>query len=214
MQPLVRCAALMSKQYGVITRAQALEAGLTRRQIDHLRGTGMWRNLHRGIYASVDSQAGWHQRAMGACLWAGSGTALSHCSAAYLWRLEGITSPVVEITTQRSIRAAGVLVHRSQDPPKGVVRIAGMPATSLPVTLLNLSAAVPRDRFRGGPGRRLASRAYIDRTPAGPPRCAGSWADRSRLIEECPPWLPDGTLREPARETLSLVASKRRATRA
>lgn len=144
----VRCAALMGKQHGVITRAQALKAGLSRRQIDHLLGTGMWLRLHRGVYATIESPSGWHQRAMAACLWAGPGAAVSHRSAGLLWKLPGIVSPLVEITTTRSLRGPGVVVHRSEPLTRDeLARIAGFPVTAVERTLLSLSAVVHPYRF-------------------------------------------------------------------
>ena len=69
-------------------------------------------------------------------------------SAGLLWKLQGIVSPLVEITTTRSLRASGVVVHRSE-PLTGddLARIAGFPVTAVERTLLNLAAGVPLYRF-------------------------------------------------------------------
>jgi len=100
--------------------------------------------MYQGVYATVESPAGWHQSVMAACLWAGPGAAVSHRSAGLLWKLQGIVSPLVEITSTRSLRASGVVVHRSEPMTRDdLAQIAGFPVTAVERTLLNLAAGVP-----------------------------------------------------------------------
>ncbi|NYI43762.1 hypothetical protein BJ993_000842 [Nocardioides aromaticivorans] len=48
-----RVAALMSAQWGLVTRRQALEAGMTGARIDHLLRTHRWEALRTGVYAET-----------------------------------------------------------------------------------------------------------------------------------------------------------------
>ncbi|MDQ3661834.1 MAG: hypothetical protein M3454_12400 [Actinomycetota bacterium] len=146
--PPVRCAALMGRQFGLITRIQARRAGLSERQIDHRLQSGMWRLVHPRVYAASEYPVDWHQRSLAACLWAGPPAALSHRSAGLLWKLEGIVGSRVEITTPRRLADSTVLIHRSSLLKRDdVTHIRGLPVTSVGRTLLDLAAVVPLERF-------------------------------------------------------------------
>ena len=138
----------MGKQFGLITRIQALRAGLSERQIDHRLQSGMWRLVHPRVYAASEYPVDWLQRSMAACMWAGPPSALSHRSAALLWKLEGIVGSRVEITTPRRLENSTVLIHRSSlMSMNDVTHIRGLPVTSVDRTLLDLAAVVPVQRF-------------------------------------------------------------------
>lgn len=138
----------MAKQRGLITRLQAIHAGLSERQIDHRLTTGRWRPAHPGVYTAIECSDDWKQRAMAACLWAGDGAALSHRSAALLCGLDGIVTSLVEITTPRALSDPRVMIHRSRLlTGDHVTRVGGIPVTSPTRTLLNLSAVVPPQRL-------------------------------------------------------------------
>lgn len=138
----------MGKQFGLITRIQALRAGLSERQIAYRLQSGMWRLVHPRVYAASEYPVDWQQRSMVACMWAGPPAALSHRSAALLWKLEGIVGSRVEITTPRRLENSTVLIHRSSlMSSNDVTHIRGLPVTSVDRTLLDLAAVVPLQRF-------------------------------------------------------------------
>ncbi|MGI8521001.1 MAG: hypothetical protein ACR2MC_10460 [Actinomycetota bacterium] len=138
----------MGKQRGLITRMQAIHAGLSERQIDHRLATGIWRPAHPGVYMAIECSNDWRQRAMAACLWAGGGAAVSHRSAGLVWGLDGIVTSLVEITTPRALSHPRVVIHRSRLLTRDhVTRVGGIPVTSPTRTLLNLSAVVPPQRL-------------------------------------------------------------------
>ncbi len=146
--PLVRCAALMGRQLGLITRIQAVRDGLSERQIDHRLQSGIWRLVHPGVYAASEYPVDWHQRSLAACLWAGPPVALSHRSAALLWKLEGIMGSRVEITTPRRLADSTVVIHRSSLLKRNdITHTRGLPVTSVSRTLLDLAAVVPLEPF-------------------------------------------------------------------
>lgn len=86
-----RVAALMSAQWGLLTRRQAVEAGMPDHQIDRLVRTRRWTSVRRGVYAEtsyVESLTHHAQRRMLAdragSLRVADPHVMSHHSAAYL----------------------------------------------------------------------------------------------------------------------------------
>ena len=137
----------MRKQHGVITRGQALSAGLSPRQVEHRLCSGVWSRLLPRVYAPVELRATWHQRVMAACLWAGDGAAASHRTAAALLRLPGFAKAKIEISTPRRLRRPGLVAYRRSLRPNDVMKVDGIPVTSVPITLLNLAAVESLDRL-------------------------------------------------------------------
>lgn len=71
----------------VITRAQALECGMTDRVVQRLVASGTWQRLDRGIYVLGTDAPTWDQWARGALLWAGSPSALGGEAAGFTYGL-------------------------------------------------------------------------------------------------------------------------------
>jgi hypothetical protein len=85
-----RVIALMSKQHGLVTRPQALRAGMAADQIDRLVRTKRWTVVRRGVYAETEFVATLHtvrERRMladrAASMRIGSQHVMSHHSSAY-----------------------------------------------------------------------------------------------------------------------------------
>ncbi|MCI3948493.1 MAG: hypothetical protein K0R11_427 [Acidimicrobiales bacterium] len=137
-------AELAAGQHGLVTRAQAMEEGLSRVGIrERLRG-GRLRALHPGVYVVGGAPDTWHQRMLGGCLAAGGLAVASHRSAARLWGLLG-EDALVELSVLRpkGPHPAGVVWHRSRDlvPAHTTVR-QGVPVTNPMRTLVDLGAVV------------------------------------------------------------------------
>lgn len=67
-----RLARLLRRQYGVVSRSQALESGMTRGTIEYkLRPDGPWRQILPAVYLAVTGTATADQRDMAALLYAG-----------------------------------------------------------------------------------------------------------------------------------------------
>jgi very-short-patch-repair endonuclease len=137
--------ALAERQHGVVTRAQLSELGLGAGAIDHRVRLGRLRAVHRGVYRiGLLSSDG---RRMAAVLACGPGAVLSHRSAAALWGIR--QSDRIEVTTRASHRGPKhISVHRSplRDDERTTHR--GIPTTTVPRTLLDLSAVVHPDALR------------------------------------------------------------------
>jgi hypothetical protein len=82
-----QCAQLAGKQYGVISRAQALRAGMTPRAIAFALRPGSGTSSMQGTCVIAGSAPVWEQRAAAASLWAGPAAALSHLTAAAVFEL-------------------------------------------------------------------------------------------------------------------------------
>jgi hypothetical protein len=117
-------------QAGVVTRQQALGAGLSTGAIVARVRHGRWRQIHRGVYATFTGPVNREARLWAAVLYAGKGALLSHETAAELHGLSDHCSPLIHVTVPASRRvrpASGLVIHTSTqaDPdvrfPRGVI---------------------------------------------------------------------------------------------
>src|ERR1044072_5892667 len=77
---------LAGRQHGIVARRQLLALGFNSREIEHRIGRGRLHVVMRGVYAVGWPQMTRRRRWMAAVLACGEGAALSHRSAAALWR--------------------------------------------------------------------------------------------------------------------------------
>jgi len=145
-------------QHGAITRKQLSEAGVGRGAIEVRVRRGRLHRLHRGVYAVGHRAPSEYQRFMAAVLASGSGAALSHQSAAYLWgflKPEGgpvhVTSPNMSGKLQR----AGIVLHRSPSlRRKGeVTRRERIPVTTPRRTIVDLEQTIEPHLVRRAKGQ-------------------------------------------------------------
>jgi len=148
-EELRRALDLASRQYSLITRAQARDAGVSRRTIERLLRSGEWERVARSVFRIAGVPNSWEQRALSFVLSAGPRAAISHRSAAYLYGLEGFRSPGrIEITTPRHFRRiiAGAQVHETLDADlMGIRRRRGIPVTGPARTVLDVCWVVGDD---------------------------------------------------------------------
>jgi Transcriptional regulator, AbiEi antitoxin/Protein of unknown function (DUF559) len=127
-------------QLGLITREQALAAGVSPGAIRHRRRTGAWKPLRHGVYAVVAAPVTWEQRVL-ACVLAGPvGTVASYLSAAALHDFPDVVREGLEVTVPPGTqpRITGVRIHRPQELPDHDVRVLrGIPVTSYARTLVD-----------------------------------------------------------------------------
>ena len=128
------------RQQGVVSRAQALEAGLSPGQVRWRLQRGRWRAIHPGVYLTNNGTVDWPSRARAALLRCGRGSVLILSAACYLWRLERTPPAVVTVgvpTDRHPEPADGlVVVRRRRLEP---VTVDGLPVTRLPVTVLDMA---------------------------------------------------------------------------
>ncbi len=147
MRPEEQAEQIAASQHGVLSRSQALAAGMRTGAIDTRLLSGRWRAVYPGVYVPRPVPDSWHQRLMGAVLWGGPTALASHRSAAALWHLDGIEERPIEISLKAGRRRRGVVTHRrarSDDPP--VATRDGIPTTGIERTLLDLARIVSLHR--------------------------------------------------------------------
>jgi very-short-patch-repair endonuclease len=133
----------------VVSAAQLLEAGLTRRQIATRVWTGRLHRLYRGVYAVGHMALTARSRQLAAVLACGPDALLSHRSAATFWGLVRSAPRMIEVTAPRSRRRrAGFVVHTSRClHPDDRDVVDGIPVTSAARTLVDLAEVVTERRL-------------------------------------------------------------------
>ncbi len=146
-----RAIAVMSTQWGLVTRAQAISAGMSREQIDRLVRTGTWVAVRRGVYgerAYVDSLTTHAEQRMladrAASLRVRDPHLLSHHSAAYPLELPVLREPepTSHLTHPGLVgthRRHGIAHHLAPYPPEQTCRVGGMPMLGLARTALDIA---------------------------------------------------------------------------
>jgi very-short-patch-repair endonuclease len=132
------------EQHGVISRRQALAAGLSDRTIENRLASGLWARMFRGTYRLAGMPRTQEQTYAAARLAAGDDALVSHRSAAYLFGLPGLARwAEVTVPHPRTVAVAGITVHRARrlSGEDGDV-MKGIPVTSAARTLIDLASCV------------------------------------------------------------------------
>jgi very-short-patch-repair endonuclease len=140
-----RAAAMAARQFGVISRQQALGAGVSPDMITHRLETGRWEVMLPSVYGVVGANDSSEQRLMAACLWGGSGAVAIRRSAAAIWGLPGgcWTPPEIASKKQRTAATASLIIRRIATLDSSDITAVGpFPTTTLPRTLIDLSACL------------------------------------------------------------------------
>ncbi len=162
---------VLARQAGVISRRQALAAGLGADAIDHRLRLRRWRPLHPGVYLVaghrldgevldgevldgevLDSEV----TVRAALLWAGNGAVLSGVAAAWWEGMAERAPATVGVTVGRHRRPRsrpGVSLRRRTLAAEDLVVHRGLAATARPLTVLEAAVEL------GGPGSLLLDRA-------------------------------------------------------
>jgi hypothetical protein len=104
-------------QLGLVTRAQALEAGLTEAAVRWRVESGRWVCVQRGVYSTSPGRDDWQSKALAALLRIGLPSALCGPSAGFLWGLvphPGVDIHVAVPVGRRPETTPGVVVSRSR----------------------------------------------------------------------------------------------------
>ena len=178
-------------QAGVISRRQALLAGMSNNGIDTRIRSGRWRHIHPGIYATFTGPMTRDASLWAALLYAGKGAQLSHETAAEILRLADQRSALIHVTipAERRVRPVhGIAIHRSSYLEPGWRFARGVPPhTMTEETITDLiDAAVNFDDAVGwvtaGFQRNLAGERHLRQVMAA--RKKLRWRDR--LVEVIP----------------------------
>lgn len=173
--------ARMRQQHGLITRAQALAAGMSPRQVDHRLACGAWIRDAAGTYRSAAVPVTFGQRCLAACLHAGDDAVASHLSAAVLHGLAGarVGRPEITVPAGRHHTSPIAVVHRAVSlPRRDRTVVDGIPTTRPARTLVDVAARLTQAEFENmlddALCRRRATpeavRAALGRAAVGPGR--------------------------------------------
>jgi very-short-patch-repair endonuclease len=165
-------------QDGVVSRPQALAAGLTSEAIRQRLRSGRWQQLRRGVYATFSGEPGRPALLWAAVLRAGEHALLSHHTAAELVGL--CEQPAVDIhvtipSARRVTAVDGVLLHRSNRLERAAHPTRRPPQTRVEHTVLDLvETCATLDDAIGwltrACGRRLTTADRLTAALAGCPR--------------------------------------------
>jgi very-short-patch-repair endonuclease len=136
------CQDIIETQRGVLSRRQALERGIPADTIDWLVRAGRWQPLRRGVYAVFTGVPSREAAMWAAVLRVGAGAALSHQTAAELFRVTDQPSSLVHVSVpagRNVARMTGVVVHRSTRLGEAVHPSLLPPRTRIEETLLDLA---------------------------------------------------------------------------
>lgn len=141
---IARLLALAARQYGLLTRRQWLDGGLTQRQLEYAVRSGALRAIYRGVYAVVGSRPCFERNVLAACL--ATGGVASHRYAAHLWKFRKFERPVIEVVVAsgHTPKLPGVTVRRTgRLDPSDRTHVGVLPLTSPGRTLLDLVSVTP-----------------------------------------------------------------------
>lgn len=131
----------------MISRRQLLDLGYSRQAIEHRLNSGRLHPIRQGIYSIGRPSLTQHGRWMAAVLACGEGAALSHSSAAALWRISFELRGVVELSlpSQSRRRRPGLKIHRRPSlRSRDVTSEYGIPVTTPVQTMIDLVLRLDR----------------------------------------------------------------------
>jgi len=135
---------LLNQHAGVLTRAGALRAGLTPKQLAARLDSGRWQRLHTGVYAAFSGQPGRPSLLWAALLRAGPSSALSHHTAAELDGLVPDQARLIHVMVPSGHQVAplaGVVLHYSGRLDEARHPARTPPRTRVEETVLDLAGA-------------------------------------------------------------------------
>jgi hypothetical protein len=135
---------LVGHQLGVVSRSQAIRAGLSVDMVKFRVRSGWWQQVHPGVYATFTGVPGRGPLLWAAVLSAGPGAVLSHETAAELHRLDDRPADAIHVTVprQRHIdRVSGAVIHRSARALEAAEGYSNPPRTTVEETVLDLTQA-------------------------------------------------------------------------
>jgi len=140
---------LTRRQRSLISRAQALAAGITDAQIKALLQQRVWVEIRPGAYAVAGAAPSWEQAVLAVLLSAGGGTWASHRTAAFLCATRRVAQPdCIDVVTalDRRVTLDGVDGHRSRELFDADVTLrAGIPTVTPSRALVDIAGSFRHD---------------------------------------------------------------------
>ena len=141
-------AKLAAKQHGLMTHEQAISAGLTRTKLSRLVKSKVWQQVRPRVFRRAAADQTEEQELVALCLWLGTGTAVSHRSAARLLGLNIKRGPP-EVTTGRlaARSKADFICHRSELTDDDLKAQSKIPVTNGARTIIDLASCLEEEEL-------------------------------------------------------------------
>jgi hypothetical protein len=136
-------ARIASRQHGVISFEQLLDAGLSRDVVKRRVRKGLLHREFRGVYRVGHTAPSTEAHYYAAVLACGAGAALSSFAAAYLTRILTGPPPPPEVTSLAAKRHPGIAHHRAMLDHRDTTIYRAIPTTTIPRTIVDLAAKLP-----------------------------------------------------------------------
>jgi hypothetical protein len=140
---------LASLQEGMVGRSQLLDLGVSDRALSHRLRTGRLRIQYPGVYAVGHEAISYAGHALAAVMATAPDSAASHFTALALWKLREPPPRIHVTATRPRARRRAMTIHRHALPAEDIAFVDGVPITSVPRTLLDLSATHDDRALRG-----------------------------------------------------------------
>jgi hypothetical protein len=144
-------ATLAAPQHGVLSLAQAGDAGIDKRALSRRMSTGMLVPVHRGVYRVAAAPPSWHQGLWAATLAVDSTVkSVAAQAAAAMHRFDGFPRRPIVVGTRRRCQAAlsgASVIYVPALTADDIVDVDGLPVTTPTQTLLDLSRRVSLRRL-------------------------------------------------------------------
>lgn len=137
------CAGIASRQWGVVTRRQLLDAGVTHAEIRRRVVKELLLPVHPGVYRLGHRAPSTEADYLAAVLAAGEGALLAGRAGGYHLGLVPGRAPAPEVVAPRRRRLHGVVTHCSRRTTPDAALWRGIPVTSVAWTLVDLAAVLP-----------------------------------------------------------------------
>jgi len=136
--------ALIVAQFGLITRAQAVAAGMSDSAVGRRVQSRSWARVLSGVYRDTLVPSTQPQAALAALLWAGDESVVSHRAAGVLWRFDGLAAskPELWIPATSRLRSELVVVHRGVVDRNDRRMLGPITLTSAARTLIDLAGTL------------------------------------------------------------------------
>ena len=160
-------AEIARRQHGVVARGQLLGLGMGSEAIKARMRRGLLHPVHRGVYALGSGKLTANGRRMAAVLACGSGTVLSHRSAARLWGVFPYEPGRIEVSRAAAGRTAhqGIVLRQARLLPDEVEEADRIPVVSIFRAIFDLAAVASKREveraFHETEVRQLTSRVSL-----------------------------------------------------
>ena len=134
-----RIAGIASRQHGVVTRAEACDAGVSRNELTRLVRNGALIRIHTGVYRAGHQSPSMLAIYMAATKACGDGSGVSWFAGAHLLGLVRDRPARIDVTSPGHRRPPGIVVHRARRTRLALTRVRGIPVTTPAWTLLDVA---------------------------------------------------------------------------